>query len=417
MKDIKNLKGQTDSIVLYVLISGDRHTDELKELIDSLFSEVKIGTLYSVISRLKTQQLINEYRASSSDGSRRKYYKITEKGKKEYNEKYADLFTDCLPIPVREEPVKEIVKPVKEEKPVTEKKVELAPETTESDYSTYIHSATVTAKSSDIDFSMFEEEPTYKEVKTTTPITTKTEKDDFTVDDFNLKKDMEREDAPVKAEVEINTDSASNPKYEYGSVLTELFPKTVAVPTSVETTPETVLVNDKTSSDMGELYELAEKDGIKIRTSNDTNRYQGTKILINILRFHTSLIWLCLFVLEFVVVSLLMNKNATINVPLLVKTTLILAIIPAILGIISFINSKRAVKDMFKFKDVLTISLTLMITTIIITIALAVLQTLDYSNFNVMFNSVVLPIIIAIDIPLFFVIEYSLAQLEFYQVI
>ena len=72
------LKGQTDGIILFILSKSNRHTDELKQIIDEKFSTVKIGTLYSVITRLKTQKLISEYRASSLDGSRRKYYQLTD---------------------------------------------------------------------------------------------------------------------------------------------------------------------------------------------------------------------------------------------------------------------------------------------------------------------------------------------------
>ena len=72
---------------------------------------------------------------------------------------------------------------------------------------------------------------------------------------------------------------------------------------------------------------------------------------------------------------------------------------------------------MFKFKNVIEIALTLMIATIIITISVAFLKDLDYNNFKIMFDNVILPILISINIPLFFIIEYLLCKLDFYQVI
>ena len=35
------------------------------------------------------------------------------------------------------------------------------------------------------------------------------------------------------------------------------------------------------SANWNDVYELAEKDGINIKISSDTNRYQGSKILLN----------------------------------------------------------------------------------------------------------------------------------------
>ena len=71
MESNEKFRGQTDSIILFILSKGARHADELKIIIDEYFTGVKIGTLYSIITRLKNQKLITEYRASSFDGSRR----------------------------------------------------------------------------------------------------------------------------------------------------------------------------------------------------------------------------------------------------------------------------------------------------------------------------------------------------------
>ena len=78
MESNEKFRGQTDGIILFILSKGERHADELKVIIDEYFAGVKIGTLYSIIARLKTQNLISEYRASSINGSRRKYFKLTD---------------------------------------------------------------------------------------------------------------------------------------------------------------------------------------------------------------------------------------------------------------------------------------------------------------------------------------------------
>ena len=54
----ESVRRSTNSIILFILKNGDRHTDELKEIIDETFDSVKIGTLYSIIARMKAQVLM-----------------------------------------------------------------------------------------------------------------------------------------------------------------------------------------------------------------------------------------------------------------------------------------------------------------------------------------------------------------------
>ncbi len=420
------LKGQNDGIILYILSSGDRHTDELKEIIDSLFNGIKIGTLYSVITRLKNLQYICEYRASSANGSRRKYYKITPKGKAEFEEKYASLFTDKLELPVRDDAEQEsYVQPTKRT-PKTTKTQEIESKvddltdkddnlTQTDDYSSYIHSATLTDTETEIDFSSLDDE---KQVEETVQeqITKQEDKkvtDTFTVDDFNLKKDMEQEDESAKIGVKKPTDdSLGSTTYQYGNVLNELFPKNTDVDIAKDTQPK--VITEK-QADLTDVYELAEKDGIKIRTSADTNRYQGSKILINTLLLHTSFVCFAIYIALFICLSL--SILGTVNVGFLVKSSLFIGIIPVLFLLIFIFNSKKTVKDLFRFKNVIEIALTLTITTIIIVLSVASLKGLDYLNSEILFNNVIYPILIATLIPIFFIVEYLLVKLSFYQTV
>ncbi len=428
-KDI--LKGQNDGIILYILTSGDRHTDELKEIIDSLFNGIKIGTLYSVISRLKTQQFISEYRASSVNGSRRKYYKLTNAGKKEFEEKYASIYTDKLELPVKEDICEETYfQPTKRTKTTKTQIIESENTqiqeqiTTDSDdYASYINSVAISPTETDIDFSTLEEDNTTTQVVNETlseniePSTTSKKtavNDTFTIDDYNLKKDMEKEEESAKIGVKKPTDdSLGSTTYQYGHVLNELFPKNATSDEAIKE-PATQPVQEK-QTDLTDIYELAEKDGIKIRTSADTNRYQGSKILINTLLLHTSFIWFAVYVAMVIGVQIALFNS--VNVGFLVKSSLYIGVIPALFLLIFIINSKHTVKDLFRFKNVIEIALTLTITTIIIVIAIANLRGLDYMNIDVLFTNVIYPVLIATLIPVFFIIEYLLAKLSFYHTV
>ncbi|MBQ9782156.1 MAG: helix-turn-helix transcriptional regulator, partial [Clostridia bacterium] len=382
-------------------------------------------TLYSVIARLKTQQFINEYRASSSNGSRRKYYKLTEKGKIEFNEKYASIFTEKLELPVRDEITQESYSQPVKRAPKTTKKQEIESDVDEmsakedvlpdsDDYSSYIESASISPADTDIDFSSLDDTVKIDEQSSQEIVAIQDKKTDtFTIDDYNLKKDMEKEDELATIGVKKPTDdSLGSTVYQYGNVLNELFPKNNAVTTSTQ--GETTISSEK-QGDLTDIYELAEKDGIKIRTSADTNRYQGSKILLNTLLLHTSFMCLAVYVALFIVLSL--SVLNTVNFDLLLKSTLFIGIVPVAFLIIFLLNPKYAVKDLFRFKNVIEIALTITITTIIIVIAVANLKGLDYLNSAILFENVIFPILIATLIPIFFIIEYLLVKLNFYQTI
>lgn len=78
------LRGHVDTIILLSLLDCDKHTSQIKEEIESRVDgqfQLKQGTFYSCLQRIVGQGFVTEYRSTSSDGKRRKYYQLTEKGK------------------------------------------------------------------------------------------------------------------------------------------------------------------------------------------------------------------------------------------------------------------------------------------------------------------------------------------------
>ena len=83
------LRGHTDTIILKLLMSGDKYGYEISKLIHSSSSgeyELKEATMYSSLKRLESDGGITSYWGDETQGGRRKYYKITEKGKRTYFE-------------------------------------------------------------------------------------------------------------------------------------------------------------------------------------------------------------------------------------------------------------------------------------------------------------------------------------------
>ena len=98
------LRGHTDTIVLAVLRSEDRYGFEIFKVIRDATGgrhEIKEATLYATYRRLLKDGLIEAYWGDESQGGRRKYFRITDKGRATYarnksNWEYAKRVLDTL---------------------------------------------------------------------------------------------------------------------------------------------------------------------------------------------------------------------------------------------------------------------------------------------------------------------------------
>jgi DNA-binding PadR family transcriptional regulator len=87
------LRGHTDTIVLSILMEHDAYGFEIYNTIIGRTLEkfeLKETTLYSSYKRLEQEDCINSYWGDETQGARRKYYHITEKGKKLYEQNMLD---------------------------------------------------------------------------------------------------------------------------------------------------------------------------------------------------------------------------------------------------------------------------------------------------------------------------------------
>lgn len=83
------LRGHTDTIILKLLIDGDKYGYEITKLIQTNSSgeyELKEATMYSSLKRLEGEGCITSYWGDETQGGRRRYYQITKKGKQVYVE-------------------------------------------------------------------------------------------------------------------------------------------------------------------------------------------------------------------------------------------------------------------------------------------------------------------------------------------
>src|SRR5215208_3553202 len=98
------LRGHTDTIILKLLMGGDKYGYEISKLIQTNSDneyELKEATMYSSLKRLEADGGITSYWGDETQGGRRRYYCITERGRQVYienksNWEYAKRILDNL---------------------------------------------------------------------------------------------------------------------------------------------------------------------------------------------------------------------------------------------------------------------------------------------------------------------------------
>ncbi len=83
------LRGHTDTMILKLLADGDKYGYQIAKTITAQSGgeyELKETTMYSSLKKLESEGGITSYWGDETQGGRRKYYKITEKGRQIYIE-------------------------------------------------------------------------------------------------------------------------------------------------------------------------------------------------------------------------------------------------------------------------------------------------------------------------------------------
>ncbi len=83
------LRGHTDTMILGLLVAGDKYGYEITKLIAERSGgeyELKEATMYSSLRRLENDGHITSYWGDETQGGRRKYYRLTTSGRQLYTE-------------------------------------------------------------------------------------------------------------------------------------------------------------------------------------------------------------------------------------------------------------------------------------------------------------------------------------------
>ena len=195
-------------------------------------------------------------------------------------------------------------------------------------------------------------------------------------------------------------------------------PQPVAQPTAqveepvykepVQNTSAEPVIPTVDGTDFSDLYAMAEREGFKIKTSYNTNKYLGNQILLNKLNLHGSFLFFILILLEALVLNFALGTilNWDISVKLIILG--VLTAFPLICLLFYLLSPKRVVPEISSFKDAMGIALLITIQASILIICFALFMSVDFNNFKELATFIVLPFILVLNIPLYYILKYAL---------
>lgn len=88
--DTKLVWGTLDTLILHVVAGGDSYGYAISQAVTERsggYFDLKEGSLYPALHRLERQKLLKATWGESSEGRRRKYYKLTPAGRRELDKR------------------------------------------------------------------------------------------------------------------------------------------------------------------------------------------------------------------------------------------------------------------------------------------------------------------------------------------
>ena len=222
----------------------------------------------------------------------------------------------------------------------------------------------------------------------------------------NIDKFADAEDAPRAARPAASDDYRENNPIAYNE---EVEPETISTSVAERKRDYSKDYSESEgSNDFSDLYAMAQREGFKIRTSFNTNKASGDRILSSKLNFHASLLSYLLLFIEMIILNFTLGPIVGWSSAVKLIIVFATALFPVTTCVIYNVNRKRAVKSISPFKDVFEIALIVTFQITIIILCVALFASVDFGDFKSVSQFVLIPFVFALNIPLFFAIKYAL---------
>lgn len=180
------------------------------------------------------------------------------------------------------------------------------------------------------------------------------------------------------------------------------------VQTAIKEEPKQPNVPTVDGTDFSDLYEMAQREGFKIKTSYNTNKYLGNQILLNKLNLHGSWLFFILLALQAFILNFALENIIDWNLSVKLIILGCLAVFPLICLLLYILSPKRAVPEVSSFKDAMGLALLITIQCLVLIVCVAIFIGVDFNNFKELATYIILPLVLVLNIPLYFILKYSL---------
>lgn len=168
--------------------------------------------------------------------------------------------------------------------------------------------------------------------------------------------------------------------------------------------------------DFSDIQSLAKVEGFKVSIASATTKRNVNSILINKLSLISSLMFYAFCLVEIFLLAYFTAPQAGLTTKPFIIFAIVLALFPITMLVIYFIDPKRKVASIATMKSIIELCIVIMLNLVLITIVFSILSEIDFSNTADLLKYILYPIIIILNVPVYFIIKYlNLENQKFYK--
>lgn len=422
------IRGHIDTIILHSLLGGDKFAQQISDSIEEKSEKkysINQATLYSSLKRLENLKFVDSYWFDVSDG-RRKFFRITEKGKNEvdknlsswaFSRQVIDKLMDTQPEISEDnsknssvvnyfitrqpkEPVESSERTELSSAPnVFDKESQSVPLKSDnsSDEKSYVQNNNTD--------NLLNADKTEKPAVGDAPVSDKTDDKEINFRNIlnGLIKNSERnpiENEENKQEIDkIDVDENEKPKFNETITISDYRAKSLGNTGKI---------------DYGDLISDADKSGYKLKISSKDSAKPFGNLYYNKLKFYSSIVFLILVTLEIAVFSLTAYKNDFKFIFAFLPFLFVLSV-ALFFGCKYFKNPLKTASKKYTGDKILTAAV-VAFNLLLVTFALNFLVGTDFDNKLNIVSFVIAPIVSICDLIIYFVIEFMFSKIALFHV-
>ena len=166
--------------------------------------------------------------------------------------------------------------------------------------------------------------------------------------------------------------------------------------------------------DYSDIVEYANQEGFTVKTCYSTKKSEIGKVLINKLKFHASWLFFFSMLVELLLVCFVFKTNSGLNTAFYIVSGLIFLILPTIYTVNYFMDKNKAIQNLSTFRNTLEIVFIICLNLILLVSAFAIISDINFSSIVDLLRYIIIPILLIINIPLYYIYKYLLLQKSLY---